>query len=257
MTLTLADWLEARSGIVCVVGAGGKKTTIRRLMEQATGRVATTASVRTTPPPAREVDTRIFDTETALLVQVPRAAATHRRVAYALPGRRSGRVTGPAPATIAELHRLAGFDLTLVKADGARMRGIKAPRADEPALVPGCGTVIHVVSARVIGQPLDEGIAHRVPELGALLDLVPGQIIEPAHIGRLIADPRGGAQGCQGQRFVSLINQVDGDEQHRLARQAAAVAMAGPRPPARVVLASMREAEPVVDVVDAAEPGAD
>lgn len=254
---SLASALLAGQGVICAAGAGGKKTTLYRLLAEAPGRVGFTATAMTTLPPRRRIDVRLIAEPEALAAQVPLAAQTHRRIAYACPSEKSARVAGLPPALIAELHHAGGFDLTLVKADGARMRGIKAPRADEPLLVPGCTTVIFVVSANVIGQPLDESIAHRVPILAERLGLAPGNPITPAHVGRLLSHPQGAWQGVGNAHLVALINQVDNPERQDLASAAAAAALAGEKPPSRVVLAAMAAEQPLVDIVETTPNRAD
>ena len=44
----LVELLQARSGIVCAIGAGGKKTTLYALTRQHRGRVALTTTVQNT-----------------------------------------------------------------------------------------------------------------------------------------------------------------------------------------------------------------
>ena len=82
------------------------------------------------------------------------AAARHRLVAYAQPSAKPGRLGGLPGALIDRLHRAGGFTVTLVKADGARMRWIKAPREDEPVLPEEVATLLPVVSIKALGQPL-------------------------------------------------------------------------------------------------------
>ena len=43
---------------------------------------------------------------------------------YAEPSSKPGRIGGVPPAVVAALHAAGAFDVTLVKADGARMRWI-------------------------------------------------------------------------------------------------------------------------------------
>jgi hypothetical protein len=43
--MDLLDLFEARSGLICAVGAGGKKTTLYALARRHPGRIALTASV--------------------------------------------------------------------------------------------------------------------------------------------------------------------------------------------------------------------
>lgn len=245
----LAEALLATHGIVCAVGAGGKKSTLYQLLAHASGRVGFTATAMTTTPPRRRFDARFFAEPEALAAEIPLAAQTYQHIAYACPSEKPGRVAGLPPALIADLHEKGGFDLTLVKADGARMRGIKAPRDDEPLIVPGCCTVIFVVSAQVIGQPLTEAIAHRVPILAAILGIEAGTCITPAHVGRLLSHPQGAWQGVGQSQLVTLINQVDDAKRRALAMAAAEAAMRGEKPPGRVVLGSMTADNPLVDIV--------
>jgi len=250
MTACLIDALQARSGIVCAVGAGGKKTALYRLLESHPGKLGLTATAMTTPPPRRLLDIRLVDSADALTQAVPRAAAMHRRVGFACPSPKSGRLAGLPPASLADLHASAGFDVTLVKADGARMRGIKAPRDDEPLVAPGCRTVVFVVSAGVIGKRLDETVAHRLPELTRRLDIAPGEPITPDHVGHLLSHPMGAAHRVGEATLIALISQVDDPARVELARRAARRAMAGDRPPSRVVLGAMTAPDPVVDIVE-------
>ncbi len=78
-------------------------------------------------------------------IELPAAVARldpARSVAYACPGDKPGRRAGASPPTIERIHREGGFAATYVKADGARMRMVKAPGADEPALPESATTVL-------------------------------------------------------------------------------------------------------------------
>ena len=249
MACSLIDALDARRGIVCAVGAGGKKTTLYRILAEHPGRVGLTATVMSTLPDHGIVDTRLIATASELRRSVPSVAMHHHRVAFAAPGHRPGRFAGLDPDEAAELHRLGHFDVMLVKADGARMRGIKAPRADEPVVVPGCTTLISVVSAAVIGQALDEHVAHRAELLAELLDISIGTPITASHIGRLLSSAHGHRQHLRTARHIAVINQVDDAARLLQARDAARTALSSATPPERVVLASMTAAEPIIEII--------
>lgn len=249
MSEALLDALAAHRGIVCAVGAGGKKSLLYRLVSAHTGRVGLTASAMSAPPPRHLVDWRCIDTAAALDDQVPHAAISHRRLAFACPSEKSGRVSGLAGEQIARLHKQVPFDLTLVKADGARMRGIKAPGPHEPLIVPGTQTLIYVVSASVIGTRLNHDSAHRPELLAQRLGMQLNERITPAHIGALLAHPAVIYQNAGQAQVVAVINQVDDSERRALARTAAEAAMAAKNSPARVVLGAMTATNPVVDIV--------
>ena len=257
MPYPLVEALGAGTGIICATGAGGKKSVLHRLLAAHPGRVGLTATVMSSLPARDAVDVCRIAGASQLSARVPDDATRHRRVAFAAPASKPGRVAGLAPALVTELHHRSGFDVTLVKADGARMRGIKAPRPDEPVIVPGCSTVISVVSAAVIGQPLDERTAHRIELLRERLDIQPGALITADHVGQLLSDPHGGRQHLGNARHIALINQVDDPVRLAQARRAAHRALAAAKPPERVVLASMIALEPIIEIVEPSPAAAD
>lgn len=245
----LIDLLEARQGIVCVVGAGGKKSIIYQLVREHPGRVAITTTVHMTEIPAELHIDQVLDDDAALPERVL-AAEDSRLVAYARPSHKPGRMAGATAATIRTIHEQGGFDTTLVKADGARMRWIKAPAEGEPLVVPGADTVIPVVSARAIGEPLSERVAHRVERVAAVTGVLPGQPLTPDAVGRLLASADGGLCRTGGARVAPVINMVDNEQQEESARAAAAAALAQTSRFDRVVLCCLkRPAAPVVAVV--------
>ena len=245
----LIDLLAARKGIVCVVGAGGKKSVIYQLIREHPGRVAITTTVHMTEIPAELHVDQVLDDDAALPGRVL-AAEGSRLIAYAQPSSKPGRMAGATSATIRSIHEQGGFDTTFVKADGARMRWIKAPAEGEPLIVPGADTVIPVVSARAIGEPLNERVAHRVERVAAVTSVLPGKPLTPEAVGRLLASVDGGLCRTGGARVAPVINMVDNEDQEELARAAATAALAETSRFDRVVLCCLqRPSAPVVAVV--------
>ena len=253
MSAALIDALDAHDGIVCAVGAGGKKTTLYALAMAHPGRVGYTATVFAARFP-RRLQAHALVTDRADLPAALASARAHDRVAYARPTEKPGRVAGVAPELIAECHRQGAFDLTLVKADGARMRAIKAPAEDEPVIPAGARTVLILVSAAAIGQPLDERIAHRPERITAVTGLQAGEAITPEAVGRLLAAETGGLQGVPaGATAIGVINAVDDPARRTAAERAARIALAASGRLARVVLTSHHDgSEPLVARVDRA-----
>ncbi|MGI9223645.1 MAG: selenium cofactor biosynthesis protein YqeC [Woeseiaceae bacterium] len=245
----LIDLLAARDGIVCAVGAGGKKSVLYQLAREHPGRVALTATVHTTEFPADLPFDHVVCDE-ALLRNRVLATERSRSVAYAIPSSKAGRHAGVPAAMIRSIHDKGGFAATFVKADGARMRWIKAPATDEPVIVPGADTVIPVVSARAIGEPLSERVAHRVEQVEAVTGVARGMPLTPEAVGRLMASEGGALHSTGAARVVPVINMVDNARQEQVARAAAAAAIDMTSRFDRVVLCCLqRPAEPVVAVV--------
>ena len=148
-------------------------------------------------------------TERADLPAALAQTTDHRRVAFARPSAKSGRVAGIAPELVAPCHRRGAFDLTLVKADGARARLVKSPRADEP-VVPACAErTLLIASIHALARPLDEGIAHRLDEVLAITGLNKGDWLTPATLARLFTDPRGLSRGVGASQPVPVLHMVD------------------------------------------------
>src|SRR5699024_326943 len=118
--VTLTAALGIDGGIVCAVGAGGKKSLLYALAREAAGCVGVTATVTTFPFP-RWLDARVVIDDEAALRRILTRTGGPGLTAYACPSGKHARLAGVAPPTMADIHAAGGFDLTLVKADGARM----------------------------------------------------------------------------------------------------------------------------------------
>lgn len=247
--VSLHDLLDASTGIVCAVGAGGKKSVLGWLAAHHPGRVALTATVVTTHFPESLGFAIAIDEPERLAGRIA-ALGTAGSVAYACPSGKPGRHAGVPGEVIERIHEAQAFAATYVKADGARMRWVKAPAADEPVLPATCRSVIAVLSARALGEPFDARVAHRLDEVARITGLTPGEQITPLHLGQLIAHPDGPGRAGDGRRVVPLINMVDDSARESLAREAALAALElNPAIP-HVVLTSLRNArDPLVAVV--------
>ena len=246
----LLDALEVRRGLVCFVGAGGKKTTFYRIAAEHPGRVGITATVHIPFFPKSIPAHPIIAREDALLPALLEASGRHEKLIFARPSDKHGRFAGLPASLVSETHTRVGFDLTLVKADGARSRWIKAPNESEPRIPHDADVVICVVSAQAIGAPLSERIAHRVDRIEAICGVRAGESIRPAHVACLLASEEGGLRGAGSARVVPVINMVDDEKSRGLATEAAERALAATDRFERVVLTSMRRDAPVVDVVE-------
>lgn len=250
----LIDALGADEGIVCLVGAGGKKTTMARLAWLQRDRaVGLSSTVFCAPLPDWLRHPVLTGDADALKARIADMGPPHLTgpVAFYGPRERPDRHTGLAPALIDWMHHALDRRVTLVKADGARMRRIKAPADNEPLLTPACHRVIAVLSIKAVGRPLDQRVAHRPERVGAVTGLAPGDVIGPEHLARLLTHPGGLMQGLEGLPLTPLINMVDNDEACSGARRVAELALAQTDRFDRVVLASMRREQPLVEVIRA------
>lgn len=246
---SLLNALHAERGIVCLVGAGGKKTAIARLAEAHSGRVGVTCTVRAAIFDRWFRGATVIAPEAALVTMLGDALARERRVAYALPPEKPDRLNGVPLELVARLHREFGFDVTYVKADGARMRWVKAPREDEPYLPEGTATVVPLVSVRAIGEPAAEQTVHRLEEFTRVTGCRAGEAIGVEHLARLLASEQGGCQRAGNARVVPMINMVENAAGLVAARAVAQRALALTPRFDRVVLAALTAEQALIEVV--------
>jgi probable selenium-dependent hydroxylase accessory protein YqeC len=249
MTRDLLELLHARVGIVCLVGAGGKKSVLYRIAAAHPGRVAITATAHIERFPDQLHAHTLVAAEAELAARLA-ASQDARVVAFAQPSAKSGRNAGLSGATVARLHRSLRFDLTLVKADGARGRLVKAPNDAEPPLADETTTVIPVVSAKAIGRSADETVVHRLERFCAVTGAAAGAPITPEHIARLLSHASGALKNVSQATVVPVINMVDGEAERTLAEEAARQALRMTERFDYVVLAAMQAAAPIVEVVN-------
>ncbi|RLM88789.1 selenium cofactor biosynthesis protein YqeC [Haloarcula sp. Atlit-7R] len=239
--MDIVDALDGRHGTTCFVGAGGKKTTMATLaarLEQA----VVTATVRIP----------IFDGWVAdvVVTESPRSAidgATAWPLGVVPAQERPDRYRGYDPETVADLADIASP--ILVKADGARMREFKAPSDREPQLPATASTVVPIASAHVVGEPLMDDIVHRVDEVATITGRAPGDEIRPRDVAAVLASGRGGLKDVPADATaIPLLNMVD-DERLETNARAVAEAIHDRADVPRVVLAEMRDDDPLVAVV--------
>lgn len=245
----LLEILGAESGIVCLVGAGGKKSTIYRIASRFQGRLAVTSTVHTPPFRKRLASENVIGNKEELKDLIAGRSGA-RIVAYACPSDKKARFAGVDPGLVSDIHESCGFDLTLVKADGARLRWLKAPASHEPALPPRCHTLIPIASVRAVGEPLDHLVAHRPDLVAGLVGARVGDRITPGHIARLLAHPQGGMKYAdRADQVVPVINMVDTADQRQTARLIASQLLQDSTRPDRVVLARMVAEHPILEVI--------
>jgi probable selenium-dependent hydroxylase accessory protein YqeC len=242
--MDLVEALLADSGLVAVVGAGGKKTTLYSLANRAE-RGVVTATVRIP----------IFDDEVArVVVTDDPVEALRENDAWPLglvPEReREDRYRGYDPALVDAMHERGHADAIYVKADGARTRWLKAPNEREPRIPATADTVVPVASAKVVGKPLTEEYVHRPERVAALTGLALGDPIGADDVAAVLASREGGRKGVpSGAKTVPLVNMVDDEGLEAVGRDIAAGIHERAEVP-RVVLARMNAHEPLVAVVE-------
>ena len=240
----LLSALDLSGGVVSLIGAGGKKTTMYELASLFDGRVALTSTSHMFQYDETKVDLVTIDRNSPLEFNLDA-----RVVAYAGPTETRNRVGGLMPSQIETIWRKGNYGLVIIKADGARSRMIKAPADHEPLIPDFTQLVLPLTSGIVIGQSLTSLIAHRVDLLAEILELEVGGMIKPLHLAKLISSPKGSLRGTKNMRVVPVINMVDDARIEAACTEAALIAFSLTNRFDRIVLAELRHSK-VVKVID-------
>ena len=250
MSGNLLDIFCSHKGIISVVGAGGKKSTIFRLASEHRGRIAITSTVYTPPFRKRLNALEVIADHDSLFKHLAEASSSSKRVAYAHPSEKSARLRGVDAKSIRLIHEKFQFDTTFVKADGARLRWLKAPDENEPALAQGTTVLVPVLSIRAIGKILSGEIAHRTLEVARVMQIEIGQRITPLHLARLVSSEQGALKGAGSAKVIVVLNMIENKQELSVARLVADQALERSAKINRIVLASMAREDPVLQVVE-------
>lgn len=201
--------------LVSVVGAGGKKTTLYALAARLE-RAIVTSTVRI--PIFDPHVTSVIETRDPLPA-LSKIDADDFPVGIVPDQERSNRYLGYSPETVSEIGR-AHDGPVLVKADGARTRGLKAPNAREPQIPSGSDVVIPIASAHVVGRPLTDDWVHRPELVAELTALSPGDAITTQAVATVLASPDGGLKNVPTEATpIPMISQVDTADDEAAARE--------------------------------------
>ncbi|NIN36551.1 MAG: hypothetical protein GWO08_05125 [Gammaproteobacteria bacterium] len=170
MTNEILELFNAHKGIVCCVGAGGKKTTMFRLAQEHAGRRGITATSHIEYFPRKLKITKHIAEEDELLQLVKNDPSDC--IAFACPSTRKGRHAGISIDNVKRFQETGQFDLLVIKSDGARNRApalglafiALAPRRVSYRSIhyplPGYPTPFRatVISSRITGSSIVAGI---------------------------------------------------------------------------------------------------
>ncbi len=236
--MNVVDALEAETGTLCVVGAGGKKTTLYALAN-GLERAVVTATVRIPIFDPHVTDVSVTDDPVVALETAgafPRGLVADRD--------REDRYEGydlEAIDAIADAHD----GPVLVKADGARTRELKAPGDHEPRLPRSADVVVPIASVHAVGKPLTDEYVHRPERAGAIAGLEVGETITPKAVGTVLSSDGGGLKGVpESATVIPLLNKVDDTADEAVAAEIAEV-VHDRADVDRVVAARMADAEVV------------
>lgn len=125
-----------------------------------------------------------------------------------------GKIRGISPEAWAALA--PHYGLTLLEADGSKMRPLKGWAAHEPVILPETTLTVGVCTLWPVGLTISDDLVHRLPLFTAITGAQAGMPCTPAHIASMVAHPQGMFARAQGRRAL-WINQADSIEAQRQA----------------------------------------
>jgi len=196
-----ADYLR-KGRVFCVVGAGGKTSTVEYLSRRLAAEGRRTALITTTHMRCPEVLCRTFSD----------CVAAWNHGEYAFCGVPEGtKLSAPEPEVLEDI--LAHAEYVIAEADGAKMRSLKAPAAHEPVILPQADTVIGVVGLSVLGGTVED-VCFRTEQVCRVLGCDLSHRITCDDIVTLLLSENGTRKGVGDRTYIVVLNQCDG-ELHR------------------------------------------
>ena len=178
--------------LICLVGAGGKTTTMFALAQELKIRgksVLVTTTTNIFYPSAGECDEVIIDdsADTGIL----KRAEPGRIIGLGREMVQERKLSGIDKRFIAKLHEGKKFDCILVECDGAKRKPIKAPAAYEPVVPATATRAIGVIGLDAVGSPIEEAYVHRMEQFCDVVQRRPGEMIDEEAVVELIVSSQG------------------------------------------------------------------
>ncbi len=222
MKVTIAEAFDIdpdQAELICLVGAGGKTTTLFKMareLKRLKKRVLVTTTTAILCPSQEECDEVIINSlnDPAIFTEVTKGSVS-------VFGRElldEGKLRGIDKEFIDELYKENIFDHIIVEGDGSKQRPIKAPAYYEP-VIPGKTTrTIGVVGLDAIGKRADSGCVHRPEELTKVTGSGGEAVIDEEAVARLIVSQAGlfksVPEGCQ--KYL-LLNKAENTNREKSA----------------------------------------
>lgn len=209
--------------MLCLIGAGGKTTTLFRLAQelwQEGRKVLISTTTRIFKPASPHVH-KLYLVQDLEALRLELAKVKEATIVGAGTGLdNDGKLIGLPPAWFDALEKGGEVDWILVEADGAASRPFKVPLEHEPVVPEGCAVTVWMMGIKALGQPITSDWVHRAERAASLLGVEEGTPLTHERILHLLGVSLGCLKGVPaGSRKVAIINQVDGEGELERARE--------------------------------------
>ena len=198
---------------IAFVGAGGKSSTIFRLVSEYSGPIVVTTTTHLAKsqnrfteshyillPESDFSDLKMDDIKGSLLITGPQLA--ENRWPALFPNQLQ---------TLSRLLRSQGIPL-LIEADGARQKFLKGSADHEPAIPNFVDQVVVVAGLTALGETLTSKFVHRPDRFANVAQMEEGEKITSEHIFRVLSHKLGGLKNIPTQaRQIVLLNHIENE----------------------------------------------
>jgi molybdenum cofactor cytidylyltransferase len=199
---------------VAFVGAGGKTTAMFQCARQLAGPVLVTASTHLAVDQLNLGDQH-YVVDDFLLDQLKKEIPAGITLLTGSLERDSRQTLGVAAGLMERIYAFAeAYRIPmLIEADGSRQLPLKAPAAHEPPIPEFVDHVVVVAGLKGLDRPLTPEQVHRPEIFAKLSGLLPGELIRPKSLARVLLHVEGGLKNVPvSARRVALLNQADTPE---------------------------------------------
>lgn len=225
--MKLLDVLQVKDReLICLVGGGGKTTTMYALakalnLQERNVAISTTTSIFY--PNEEEVDKFIVEENIEKLHRMlSQNVSSNKIIGFGSNIKPTRKVSGIEGQEIDEIKKMGFFDYLIVEGDGAKGKPIKAPAEHEPVIPSLASIVLVVIGMDGCGVLLNEENVHRPYIISKITGIPLGEVLTSVGIATLVNDSMGLMKGIPSQaRTFLLINKVNCEERYRLATRIA------------------------------------
>jgi molybdenum cofactor cytidylyltransferase len=198
--------------MVCLVGAGGKTSLLKRLARECppdSPRLLVTTSTKMRRSELESCGPLVLEADDGALLR-----ALTRRDTQVISAARAltpdGKALGLSVDVLDSIYDAGFFPLILVEADGARGQDLKAPGPGEPVIPSTATTVLAVVGVGVLGRPLADPRVHRPEHVASVAKQDVGSLITWETVTRVLRRYQVlCTEMAPRVTFVPIVNQAD------------------------------------------------
>lgn len=203
---------EHKRPLVCLVGAGGKTTTMFTLasaLKSMGQQVLVTTTTKIFRPDRNQYDSLIIDAAGTPSPLEERRPGTITCLGKSLRSK-DNKLIGIDKERLDQIYDLEYFNTIIVEGDGAKRKPIKAPGTAEPVIPQKTTLTLGVIGLDALGKPVTDENVHRWRQFCDVTGTKENDTIDENAIIRLITSPNGLFKNApKSSRRVVILNKAD------------------------------------------------